>query len=696
MTLRAILEAAAGASNTYRVRVIRAGLSANGNLYPDAVLREAVALFQGARVFVKGDREHLAGAGKDVRNLIGGLSEPRFVEGGKPNTGAIEAVLTLILGEADPIATKLREAVTLGLTDLFGLSVDVAGTSVAGAGGVRVARRFAKVNSVDLIVEPGAGGQVIAFREAAGEGTTMDRDQLLAFLKANNPALLEGVDEATVTVEALQAILAGAIAPAPAAGRTVEADGDPATMGRDDLIAAITAIDPSKLPADVAAATEDDLRAVLVALRAAPPAATTAMIEAAMDRRDRMRAQVAASALPPAARNRVLADLRNTNFTEAALTRRIQSEGEYLASLGVGRVPGGVGGYGSTRIGEDQAEKHERMLEAFFDPKHKDHKHARSFKECYILLTGDNRVTGRLENVRFAEALASTTFASVLGNSITRKMIADYRAATDLDMWKLLATVTPVGDFRSQERTRFGGYGDLPAVAESAPYVALTSPTDEKASYAVTKRGGTENVTLEMIKNDDVGAIQRIPVKMARAAKRTLAKFVLDFLRSNPVAYDGVALFHATHNNLSVAALSAVSYAAVRLAMTKQTEFGSTEALGIGPKYLWLPPELEETASNLFRRNTNLDQTFVQTLTPTIIPVWYWTDINDWAVSVDPLDIPTVEVGFLDGEEEPALLVQDNPSVGSLFTNDTITYKIRHIYGGTALDWRGVSKAVVP
>lgn len=168
----------------------------------------------------------------------------------------------------------------------------------------------------------------------------------------------------------------------------------------------------------------------------------------------------------------------------------------------------------------------------------------------------------------------------------------------------------------------------------------------------------------------------------ARCASSCSTSFAL-----NPVIYDGLALFHATHNNLGAVALAGPSYAAARLAMVKQTEYGSTDAIGVGPKYLWVPPELEETAANLFRRNTNLDATFVQSLTPTIVPVWYWTDANDWAATADTADIPLIEIGFLDGEEEFELLVQDNPTAGSMFTNDQLTYKIRHIYGGSVLDY---------
>ena len=85
----------------------------------------------------------------------------------------------------------------------------------------------------------------------------------------------------------------------------------------------------------------------------------------------------------------------------------------------------------------------------------------------------------------------------------------------------------------------------------------------------------------------------------------------------------------------------------------------------------------------------------MQALTMNIIPVWYWTDANDWVTVADPADIPGVEVGFLDGKEEPELFVQDSPTSGSMFSADKLTYKVRHIYGGAVCDFRCATKAVV-
>ena len=55
----------------------------------------------------------------------------------------------------------------------------------------------------------------------------------------------------------------------------------------------------------------------------------------------------------------------------------------------------------------------------------------------------------------------------------------------------------------------------------------------------------------------------------------------------------------------------------------------------------------------------------------------------------DPRVIDTVEVGFVGGQANPVLLIQDMPLYGLNFTQDTISYKVRHEYGGAVVDYRG-------
>ena len=357
------------------------------------------------------------------------------------------------------------------------------------------------------------------------------------------------------------------------------------------------------------------------------------------------------------------------------------------------------------RLVEGREDKIPKMLDALWDP---DDRSVISLKEVYTSLTGDKRVTGRIrhcdravlaESIQIGTGTGAGVLAEVFGDSIARRMIATYRVSSAWDWWERIVTITNAMDFRTQRRVYWGGYGDLPTVAQGADYTDLTSPTDAEETYSVTKRGGHESITLEAIKNDDLGQIQQVPTKLARAARRTVSKFVSAFFTAQsgagPNMHDSVTLFHTSHNNRGTAALSAAAISAARLAMQGQQEMDSDEEIWIMPRFLLVPAALEETAFNLFRRNTNNDPTFVNSLDLEVVPVPSWTDANDWVVSADPMDCPIIEIGFLDGNREPELFVQSNESVGSLFDADKWMYKIRHIYGGTPLDWRGLYKSLV-
>lgn len=652
------------------VTLIRAGTSGNANYYPDQVLREAVQLFEGVRVFVKSDDDHTKGGGKDVRNLIGGIYSVRFVEGKAPDTGALVGIFKP-LDPKDLVVTKMTEAVKRGMQGLLGLSIDAyARTKKSTRDGkpVREATKFTKVASVDLIVEPGAGGGLDRLTEAAAEPTQekpmpLWKQRLLEAIKAKDPAKHATINADTIgddEVVQLHESVCGSLVPA-GETRVTEATGDNAPVTRAEL-------------------------------------AMLAVRQTAVRR-------ITESKLPQFAKDRLAARFgTEARFTEADVDKAIKDEAEYLGHLteAGARVPA----FPQIEVA-DRSQLMGEMLNAFFDPTHKNHRDVHSFKECYIEITGDRRVTGRLENCdrsrmreslgRFAEALDSTSWADALGDSITRRMQAIYTGEVELQTWRRVATVGTVSDFRSQERFRVGGYANLPNVNENGGYTALSSPGDDKASFAVTKRGGTESVTLEMITNDDVQAIRRVPVELALAAANTLYEFVFDHFRTNPTIYDTKALYHADHGNLFTAALSKIEYAKHRLAMLKQTRAGSAKRLAVAPARLLFPFELQELAYDLFVLGQNNDKTFIQTVNPELIPVSYWTDASDWVTLADPMKMPALEISFLNGREEPELFTQDMPNVGSLFSNDKVTYKIRHIYGGVVLvdGYKATTKAVV-
>ncbi len=327
----------------------------------------------------------------------------------------------------------------------------------------------------------------------------------------------------------------------------------------------------------------------------------------------------------------------------------------------------------------------------------------RSIKEFYIQATGDVNVTGRQDrNMRLTASLETSDWANILLDALNKRLVRDY-FALQLDTWRAWVTIRDgVKDFKAQNTVRYGGYGNLPTVAEGGPYTGLTSPGDEKLNWSPAKRGGTEDLTRELILNDDVSAVQRIPTRMARAAAQTLHEFIYDFIRPgvNPVIYDAVALYHANHANTGTAALAAdgVALAAARLRMKKQAMLTNGKRIGIRAGFLIVPSDLESIAYGLltpaFNKSNEVPE-FLQKIGITPIVVDYWADATDWVLAGRKEDTEMVEVGFVNGQETPQLFVSDLPNAGSFFTHDKVTYKIRHEYGGAIVDWRGLDGSIV-
>jgi hypothetical protein len=652
--------------NLWNVCILEYGLSVDGRLlFTKERMSAAVAQFEGAQLFAlrTGQHQEAAKFGKPPVDIIGVITKPEARA-----TGIFGQVAFLPTGYG--IRDNLKAARDMGVKDPYGLSVDIDAKAAAITIKGKKVLTPLEINKVtiDVVYDPAAGGQFLqmaAANQAGQKGDQLMFDQLMAAIKGKRPDLhtqiTAGIQAGTMTESDALQIVASAIAEESGSGTS------------STQIAAAVATALQSFLGNGAATNETQLLACEMRLNLA----------------------LGDSALPAPSVKVLRETFAGKIFASVDLDNAIKSKKEELDALLSGTNMVIEAGHVRASVGADQQDKHIQMLDDFFDGK------VQSFKACYQELTGDQRITGQLRDMtKFQASIVTTGFTEMLGDAVTRRMVAEYKAS-GLDDWRKIVNIVPLADFRTQHRPRMGGYGDLPTVAQSGAYTALATPADEESTYAATKKGGTEDITIEAIKNDDVGLIRRVPQKLGRAGARTLYKFVFDFLATNPAIYDTVTLFHATHGNLAAAALAKATLQANRLAMMKQTEAGSLEPLGVGPRYLVVPIDLADLGYELTAQpnlagfnptaaNAILNQTWE------IIPVKTWADANNWFTVADPADIPTIEIGFLDGKEEPELFIQDLPSVGSMFSNDKITYKIRHIYGGVVEDYRGMQGNIVP
>jgi hypothetical protein len=115
--------------------------------------------------------------------------------------------------------------------------------------------------------------------------------------------------------------------------------------------------------------------------------------------------------------------------------------------------------------------------------------------------------------------------------------------------------------------------------------------------------------------------------------------------------------------------------------------------IGLKPRYLIVPPELEWQAMVITKSagapGANFNDINPMLGYAEVIVAPQLASATYWAMAADPRVIDTIEVGFVGGQVNPVLFIQDQPLYGNNFTNDVITYKVRHEYGGAVVDYRG-------
>ena len=643
----------------FDVLIAQAGYSRDGEWFlPREVLREAAPLFEGAQAFTN----HTGSGGPDIKDLVGWHREVRMGEEGLLSTFAVSR-------SAAWFQALAHDALARGLDEPFGFSFDVLAQAEfreEADGLVLYFEKILAVHSVDVVHKGKLGGGILGL--AANHSTTSE------------VKMFEKLGKKLKSV-------------APESARRLGDKWTPQQL--------LAACEDAGLELDFkengGSAMKDETRTPETAAR-------------------RVLAQkLAASALPEAVQEKMRAQFGGRSFTEEEIEDAIRIEASTLEKL---TASGALRGFGArAEVMRDEADRKKAALDGLWSSRDEvvdGERPYRFMSEAFQDFTGHrlsprqffaetfhyHRAAEDWNGVRrLSASLQTNTWGEAFGDSIRRAMLRDFRDERFHQWKKIVSSVAPVKDFRTNRRVRVGGYGDLQKVAEQATYPALASPTDEEVTYAVGKRGGVEDLTWEMIQNDDMGAIRMIPQRLARAAQRTLNGFVFDFLTANADIYDGDALFHANHDNTSTNALTYDNVIAGIKAMGQQTFYGEEGvevAAQARPKFLVHPTELLEEAFDVTQSSVKVvaDGNSAQ---PSVInrlgmePLWVpeLTDANDWYMIADPGLMDTIEIGFMDDMREPELFIEDNPSAGSGFSADKIRYKIRHVYGGAVLDFRG-------
>lgn len=686
-----ILEAKKGDEATgsaWDVLLIKAGTSGNGRHYPAAMLEASVPLFEGVKAFADhpSTDERRTRPERSIRDVVGWFESVRWDAEEQGVRGTFR-----ILPSADWLRESLKGAWDAGKPDLLGFSINALGrVGAKRADKSTLIESLEQVISTDVVTTPGAGGRLLGVLESERSAEdTMDPEEIKRLITEGLAA------SSTSLLEALKPQIAAAVA---------EALPKPAET--------VTEAQPPS--AEVAALTE-----ALAEIKKA-------------NRISAIGTRIDAAKLPTAhaarLKTRILEAAAKRDVDDAEIDAAIQDVRDIIAESG----PARPAWLASTVAGDSHHDQMKKALIGWFTGEPVDGvRPVRDLRESFALWKGVSYLDvepitffkegfcGGYDNAadhkRITESLGTSDWNQVFADVFYLQMIKAYTSSPDYNNWrKVTSDIESVPDFRTRHWTRVGGYGDLVSVAEKGTYLPITSPGDEEISYAVGKYGGIEDISMEMILGDRLAQVRSAPQRMAYAASRTLYKFVMNLVTTtNPTMdYDSVALYDAAHANTGTTALTVAGVDAVTVAMRSQTAFGqSSEILGTRnkPKYIIVPNELEGRALRITNPSdayayavatpadteTTMDPHRFKGAGLEVIVYDQLTDATDWWVVADPSMVPTIVMGFLNGRTEPELFTQDMPNVGSMFSADKVSYKVRHIFGGDVQEHRSFYRQVV-
>lgn len=309
------------------------------------------------------------------------------------------------------------------------------------------------------------------------------------------------------------------------------------------------------------------------------------------------------------------------------------------------------------------------------------------------LLMSKSRLRDVLGRSGIALAHGAGDFPYLLADVMGKSLRQAY--ATASPTWPLWCRKATAPDFKAIKRLQLSEASSLESMEFGEEYTFGTM-TESREQYSLGKYGKGISFTREMLINDDLDAFARVPTMQARAARRLEETTAIAILTANATMGDGTALFATAHGNLSTGTPSVLSLGEARRKMRLQTPLGgdASNPLELTPKVIIVPEELAPLAEQLVgstvdpaKQNATPNLAFVQKLVVASSARLSASSAIMWYLAADYNEIDTVEMSFLEGEEGPTILEEDE------FNTDVRKVKVRHYVAAKAIDHRGLVRS---
>jgi len=271
---------------------------------------------------------------------------------------------------------------------------------------------------------------------------------------------------------------------------------------------------------------------------------------------------------------------------------------------------------------------------------------------------GVHKVTASNIAVVLRAAFATHNISNILAATYGKYLLTGFEAVESV--WDQISLIRPLNDLKAATGVRLDGGFVFDEVGNDGKLKSADAGDAARTLQAKTY-GRMSSITRTDIINDDLGALTAVPRRLGRGAA----------LKFNSVFWTAFELANSSYfQGATAGAGNALAIGSVETAYGAYRSLTDPDSipLGITPKILLVPVGLRITADKIQTGNTllasSLGSTSGKVLEPQanvlagkfiIVDSAYLTSSSTWWLLADPADLPTMEVGFLNGQRQPTV-----------------------------------------
>jgi hypothetical protein len=311
-------------------------------------------------------------------------------------------------------------------------------------------------------------------------------------------------------------------------------------------------------------------------------------------------------------------------------------------------------------------------------------------------LTRDGKTNAhRMDDVELLRTALSpdSQFSAILSDSVNKSMAVAYRGAnTTYQNW---CGKGSANDFKDATVYQISEAGELLEMTQSSEF-KFDEMQDRGVTKSIATFGRGFGLNRQAIINDDLSYITKLPQAYVRAAARGINALVYKKLGTTTTQFGGNNLFSANNANLGTqGAITTTTIGELKKLMRKQKNLRSKETLNTQPAFMIVPAALETKAAQFLMsdgdaavNSASVMNIFKNSMTLIVDAELDAYSETAYYLAANPLDIDTIEVTYLNGDDMPKLESQMS------WDRLGMEWRIYIDYGVNILDCKGMAKNV--